>query len=599
MIKNLHNRLLLSTLCALLTAGCAVGVPPQASDSTSAAKNIDWGILGKYINAEYVSANGTLSVTNPENGTLLITATGGSRPRSQRLEISPGSKPETYYVKALNTSVFFSDDSALVLFKKDGRMQQIEGNLGWYDFKITETEARLSNPYVIELPLLTRISKTYTFDDGSSIPISKDPDSPLQKLHESLQGFGLWETKIGQTFIGDTDMLRVGKNQTGHLQLTVLTLEGKESVQLTFDKTPGNKGSGAKYFPGPTTQIIKTLIEQTELRMQYSIPSSGWTDQGDYHWRYFLRGDQILKFAAIRHSSEDDASLYATVYRPLTEARMIAAMELREKKHLKAVSDAAYKERQAAERAAERRATENAIVSGFSRGLAQASQNNDQLNRMSQNFERNLNSKLRQIKSDQDKQREAARAAAARLMAANVAAKQAAPSANLPGSRSAQIAQASPGRTAPQGPRQQAIPKQTQPQAQEHQNQEEVRRAAQQKADGEAARLEKLRQEKALKDHLAAERRGIRLRAETCPGGGGLPSAIGTRPAVTPRVAQCLIVHFEARCPSDRPGSGMQGTIDQFQGSGSCFDNSQPMPRKLACDVSQAIVSVTNVTTCP
>ncbi|MDR2326405.1 MAG: hypothetical protein LBE51_13510 [Acidovorax sp.] len=553
-------------------------------------------MLGKYINAEYVSANGTLSVTNPGNGTLLIAATGGDRPRSQRLEISPGSKPGTYYVKALNTSLFLSDDAALVNFNKDGRMQQIEGNLGAYDFKITETEARLSNPYVIELPFLTRISKTYTLDDGTNIPVSKDADSPLQKLHDSLQGFGLWETKIGQTFIGDTDMLRVEKNQAGHLQLTALTLEGKESVRLTFDKEPGNKGSEAKYFPGPTTQIIKTLIEQTELRMQYSIPSSGLVDQGDYHWRYFLRGDKILKFSAIRHSDEDDANLYATVYQPLTEARMIAAMDLREKKHLKAVSDAAYKERQAAERAAERRATENAIVSGFSRGWAQASQNNSQLNQMSQNFERDLNRKLQQIKSDQDKQREATKAAAARLMAANVTARQAAPSANLPGTRGAQVAQTSSGQTTPQGPRQQAASKQTQA---ARQNKEEAQRVAQQKADEEAARLTKLRQEKALKDHLAAERRGIRLQAATCPGGGGLPSAIGTRPVITPRVAQCLIVHFEARCPSERPGSGMQGTIDQFQGSGSCFDNSQPMPRKLACDVSQAIVAVTNVTTCP
>lgn len=54
---------------------------------------------------------------------------------------------------------------------------------------------------------------------------------------------------------------------------------------------------------------------------------------------------------------------------------------------------------------------------------------------------------------------------------------------------------------------------------------------------------------------------------------------MGTRPTVQPEVANWVDAHFEARCPSERRGSGMTGSIGQFLGSNSCFDNSNPLPR--------------------
>src|SRR5690606_16174325 len=112
------------------------------------------------------------------------------------------------------------------------------------------------------------------------------------------------------------------------------------------------------------------------------------------------------------------------------------------------------------------------------------------------------------------------------------------------------------------------------------------------------AELAQQRQAQALAQHLLVEKRQIRLRALQCPGKGGFPSVTGTRPRVQPKVATCVTVHFEARCPSERPGSGMRGSIWSFQGMNGCTEDSDALPRKLACEPSQAIVDVTDVTTC-
>lgn len=455
----MNKTLIFSALCAVLVSGCAIVVPPTTPETIAASKHNDyWGALSKYIDATYASASDTLSITNPGDGTLRIIATD-STASTQRIDVSLGTKPGTYYVNAPGAA--FVDHAGLVRFDADGRMQQIEGNLGQHYLTITDSTARLWSPYGIRQNSLKRVPQTYTLDDGTTLPISEAPGSALRKLHDSLPGFGLWETTVGQTFVGDVDMLRVDKTQEGHLRLVTLSLEGNEGFQLIFDKEPGHKGSAAKYA-STSTQIKDVVYNQTELRMR-----SGY-EKKDYRWRYFLQGDQILEFTSTYHPDNDEPTLTTTVYRPLTEAGMLTAMERRTKGRIKAAEETAYAERRAAERASERRATEASIVTGLARGFAQAQQSNNRLNQMSQDFERNLNNNLRQIKSEQDKQRETARAFAASIMAANDTARQAAPRATLAGNSPSQVAQAGP---AVSSSRQAARP---QPQA--RQREEDARR---------------------------------------------------------------------------------------------------------------------------
>lgn len=577
--------------------GCATEVPPPRADVE--AKNINWGALGKFIGAEYASANDTLRVVDSQKGTLQIQLIDGERPRTIILEVSPGPKFETYYVKAINSGIL-NDYAGLVYFDKNGRMHQIEGNLGFYDLTITDSGASFYNQYLLNLESLKRVPGTYTLDNGTAIPVSNEPGSQLRKLHDSLPGYGLWETKIGQTLLGDIDLVRIGKTQAGDLRLFFMTLEEKDLLQLTFSKSLNIKESTAQFKSGPPVKAEKITFNQTELEMQFSVPHTGRGGYTKYVRRLFLRGDRIINFSSVHDSDNENPTLLYRTYNPLTEKGMIAAMQRREEINRQRAKDAAYEEQRALERAEERRATERSIISGLNSGFAQAQQSNNRLNQMSQNFERDLHNNLQKIKSDQDKQREAAKAAAAQLIASNNAAKLIAPSASITGSSAQAGSESTSSKAEPRVQQQKAE------QRQNRERQEEERRASQKMASEkekrireETANQDKLKQQQALKNHLAAEKNGIRLRAATCPGGGGYPSVIGTRPSITPKVAQCLIVHFEALCPGERPGTGVRGTIDQFQGSGSCFDSSQPMPRKLACDVSQAMVAVTNVSSCP
>lgn len=417
--------LLSYALCSVLVSGCAINVPPPTQHAIAASKNRDyWGTLGKYIDATYVNASDTLTIQNPGNGALRITAIEGEGPeRIDRLDISLGAEPETYYVNVLDA---FPGYAALVRFNADGWMEQIDGNLGQHVLAISDAKAQYWHAYGVKLSSMTRLSEAYVLDDGTTIPISKAPNSALRTLHDSLPGFGLWETKVGQTFVGNISLLRVDKTQEGNLRLVTLSLEGDEGYHLIFDKEPNHTGSAVKYASNHTVGRIKSVIyDQTELRMRFEH------GQVDHRWRFFLQGNQILGLTEFQSSDDDEPSLSATVYQPLTEARMLAALERRSQRRIKAAKDAAYAERSAAEAAIQNRATETAVIAGLANGFAQAQQSSNHLNQMSQNFERDLNHKLRQIKNDQDTQRAAIKAAASQISAANDKAKQAAPQATL------------------------------------------------------------------------------------------------------------------------------------------------------------------------
>lgn len=119
----------------------------------------------------------------------------------------------------------------------------------------------------------------------------------------------------------------------------------------------------------------------------------------------------------------------------------------------------------------------------------------------------------------------------------------------------------------------------------------EAKRAERERAEAEA----KKKREEELRTHLAAERAGIRLRALKC---GGQDTVAGVRPAVSPRIANCISVHYEARCPGVPQGQGIQRVFANFVGGDSCYGDTQKLSPPLACKPENAIVEVRSVTVC-
>jgi hypothetical protein len=125
---------------------------------------------------------------------------------------------------------------------------------------------------------------------------------------------------------------------------------------------------------------------------------------------------------------------------------------------------------------------------------------------------------------------------------------------------------------------------------------ERAQRVADRRRQEELARQ---KQRQALQDQLAAERRGIQLRALKCPGIGN--QITGLRPRVTPRIADCVTVQFEAHCPGTQPGQGVTGSFYNFIGSTgniSCANDTIELPAGLSCPAEQVRVDVRDVAAC-
>lgn len=120
---------------------------------------------------------------------------------------------------------------------------------------------------------------------------------------------------------------------------------------------------------------------------------------------------------------------------------------------------------------------------------------------------------------------------------------------------------------------------------------QEAAQAEREKAEAEA----KKKREEELRKHLAEERAGIRLRALKC---GGEDTVTGVRPAVSPRIANCIAVHYEARCPGVPQGQGTRMVFNNFVGGNSCYGDTQKLNPPLACKPENAIVQVNSVKVC-
>nr|WP_298728529.1 hypothetical protein [uncultured Steroidobacter sp.] len=122
---------------------------------------------------------------------------------------------------------------------------------------------------------------------------------------------------------------------------------------------------------------------------------------------------------------------------------------------------------------------------------------------------------------------------------------------------------------------------------------ERVRLAEERKRQEEAARQQRQRD---LENYLAAEARSIRMRAISCD---GRYQATGSQPNVRPRLANCLRVSYEARCPGTPQGMGIADRINNYVGGASCYGETRELPGRLNCPVDAVIVEVTEVSLCP
>ncbi|MDM4772534.1 hypothetical protein [Solimonas sp. SE-A11] len=601
----MKKNLLALVLASAFAAGCATtdsspgtATSPEALAAAEAAfRQIDWGFLQTYIGRQYSNDDGDLLrvTTAPAQGALHLSLYSVNDLRdSDRigLVVRPTPSPDIFHLR-IEKSGLFSDDQATVRFDDQGRMQVLSGSLN--DLQLTLADDKAHFSYRASASAFRMTPKPlrrslYTLNDGSVLPVSLDPDSPYQRLR-AAGPFGTWEQVVGQTFVGQTILLKMEKDEAGQLAFVFMQLEETRPGRDVFSPPSGaDPGAiGVVSLPNHPAGSFSTrqLMRNADDRIVHHYDTQGGTSRQ----HYINEGNAIRLISWDQRGDSDTAR--NNLYLPVTRERLAAAMENRERKKIEGERNRLYEEREAAERTQRSQATTDAILRGLASGFNQANQNNTRMEQQSLDFERNLNQKLQQIEQQKQQREREASVRADRIMAANTAA--------------AQARTATP--SAPSGI-QGAQRKQEELRRQEEQRRDEEIRAAeqarlareQQRAEEirkkeELARQEKERQAQALQDHLSAERRAIRLQAMKCPAKGGLPSVIGIRPKVLPKVANCITVHFEARCPAERPGTGMTGSIWAYNGWGNCTESGD-LPRQFACDVKDAVVEVTNVTTC-
>ncbi|MPS28771.1 MAG: hypothetical protein E2576_26950 [Alcaligenaceae bacterium] len=617
----MRKLLLASALCATL-ASCATVDPADTARSSQAMataqaafQQIQWGFLQPYVGHLYVNDDGDwLQVmAEPAQGALAIrlyTANGLLDSSAIRLLVRPAAQPGTYHM-LIEQSGMFSDDQATVRFDENGRMKVLNGSLNDLQLSLADAAAHFSyrasaaSFHMRPKPLRRDV---YTLPDGGTIPVSLDPASPYQQLR-AASPFGVWEQSVGQTFVSRITLLKIDKDDAGNLVFQYSLPDGSNPGREVFQAPSRTDPRAFRVLSMPNRPAGSfesrqlTLSADDRLVHRFTGTENIFTYNGDYLDIYINRGDSIRIMSRAQGPDDDSPSTGNHIYLPVTHERLASAMENRERQKVERERSRIHAQRRAAEREAESQATTNAILSGLASGFQQANQSNLRMAQQSRDFERDLNQKLRQIEQQKQQRDREAAAHADRIMAANAAAAQARAAAAAPSSPQRTVAAASTSAQETQR-RQEAGRKQEEQRkaeeartaeqarlAREKQREEETRRKA------ELARQEQERRTQALLDHLAAERRAIRLQAAQCPAKGGLPSVIGIRPGVQPKVANCITVHFEARCPADRPGTGMTGSIWAYNGMGNCTETGD-LPRKLACDVREAVVEVTNVTTC-
>jgi len=580
----------------------------------AALHQIDWGFLQPYIGRHYSNDDGDLLrlMVSPAKGGLhlsLFSVNGLRDIGAIGLVVRPTPTPDTFLLRIENSGLF-SDDQATVRFDAQGRMQVLSGSLNDLQLTLADDKAHFSyrasaGAYRMTPKPLRR--SIYTLNDGRSLPVSLAPESAYQQLR-AAGPFGTWEQLVGQTFVGGTLLLRVEKDEAGNLGFVFMELEETRPGREVFSPPSPTDPQSFRVVSLPNMPAgsfsTRVLLLQPDDRIihGYGGTTSNST-QVEELTHYINEGNAVRLISRYQNLDNDSDRSQNNLYLPVTRERLATAMETRERRKIEHERDRERAEREAAEQAQRNREMTDAILRGLASGLDQANQSNMRMAQQSRDFERNLDQKLRQIEQQKQQREQEATVRADRIMAANAQARTASGNPAAMSQHVQATASLSPSSTQDKQRSQEKQLQQEQRKAEELRVVEQARQAQERQQQEEARKREELarqnkeRQARALQDHLSAERRSIRLEAKKCPAKGGLPSVIGIRPKVLPKVANCITVHFEARCPGERPGTGMTGSIWAYNGWGNCTESGD-LPRQLACGERDAIVEVTDVTTC-
>lgn len=421
--------------------------------------------------------------------------------------------------------------------------------------------------------------------------------------------FGVWEQSVGQTFVSRITLLKIDKDDAGNLVFQYSLPDGSNPGREVFQAPSRTDPRAFRVLSMPNRPAGSfesrqlTLSADDRLVHRFTGTENIFTYNGDYLDIYINRGDSIRIMSRAQGPDDDSPSTGNHIYLPVTHERLASAMENRERQKVERERSRIHAQRRAAEREAESQATTNAILSGLASGFQQANQSNLRMAQQSRDFERDLNQKLRQIEQQKQQRDREAAAHADRIMAANAAAAQAraAAAAALPRRRG-------PWRRHQRAPRKPSVGRKP---GASRKNSARPRKPVPRNRPGWPGKNSARKKPAGKRNSPARNRNAGPRRCWTIsrPSAApyackprnapprGLPSVIGIRPGVQPKVANCITVHFEARCPADRPGTGMTGSIWAYNGMGNCTETGD-LPRKLACDVREAVVEVTNVTTC-
>ena len=618
----MKKKLFFIALSSAILAGCVTVDPGSGTTSANAQmasaeashRQIDWGGLQAYIGRQYGNEDGDLLRLTilPDQSELRIGLFSANNLRDTArigLVVRPTAVPDTFHFRIENSGLF-SDDQATVRFDEQGRMQVLSGSLNDLQLTIDHDKAHFSyrasaSAYRMTPKPLRR--SIYALNDGSFLPVDLAPQTAYQQLR-AARPFGTWEQLLGQTFVGNTILLRVEKDDAGNLAFVYMDLNEENPGREIFAPSSPTDPKAFRAVSLPNmpagTFSTRTLSLQPDDRIIHGYDGTTRDSSRIAQVTHYINeGNAIRIITRYQNLDNDSDSTWNSLYLPVTRERLATAMENRARRKIEQERDREYAEREAAERSERNRQTGDAILRGLASGFNQASQSNMRMAQQSLDFERKLNQQLREIEQQKQQRDQEAGKRADRIMAANAKARSSSDSAAVV-SQQMQAMGPLPSSNAQTELRgQQDRLQQEQRQAEELRAAEQARgsleqqRQEERRKKDEIIRQDKERQAQALQEHLSAEKRSIRLQAKKCPAKGGLPSVIGIRPKVLPKVANCITVHFEARCPAERPGTGMTGSIWAYNGWGNCTESGD-LPRQLACDEREAIVEVTSVKTC-
>ena len=412
---------------------------------------------------------------------------------------------------------------------------------------------------------------------------------------QAAQNFGSLTRFNGIRLVGDDDMLEVQVLAPDTLAIQFFGPDGKPWNRYLVKARADGSGK---------LDLLETAIAKNS-RLDASLGSDdtlyvesqdGWFSGWRYAYAFMASGNSIRAVKTVefmnglRIALNDGASTTRTTYRPLTQERVVQAMETSRQN--------AENERIAAENRrraqAEREATWNAALQGFSQGMAQAQADQYYAQQQQDAFLAETAAQAQATAARAQRQRDEDARRAQELIAASRPQTAAAPT---PVSTSG--ATTSPSGAAPATAATASTTADKATADAERRRQAELAEQ-QRKRDADAKKLAdeqaRQRQQQEWQQSLQQARNSLHLRADTCLGGSGRYYVIGPKTSVK----GCATVHYEARCPGVAQGAGVQGSQHNYIG-GSCMGVGDAIAipgSPLSCPAEQVIVRVTDVTGC-